>query len=99
SAPPPNQFARSGRSHKARTSSQLLPPSSDRNSPPGNVPTHSRPGWSAPPYSSAQMSLSVAGVGGLPSPVATVASAGYAGDARSSHVAPASGENFSFTPK
>src|SRR5579871_2835887 len=73
SSPPPNQPARSGRSHSPRTRSQLLPPSVERNSPPGAVPAHSPP---APSGSSAQMILSVAGAGGLPSPVAMVVPSG-----------------------
>ena len=42
----PNQPVRVGSCHSDVTSCQLLPPSADRNSPPGSVPAHSVP-WAA----------------------------------------------------
>ena len=52
---PPAQRWRSGWSQRPRTSSQLAPRSSERNSPPGSVPHHNTPGSFAPPASSAHM--------------------------------------------
>ena len=48
-------LARSGRSHSARLSTHVSPPSPERKSPPGIVPAHKTPGSSGPPVSSDQI--------------------------------------------
>ena len=76
---------------RPRTSAQLLPRSSDVNSPPGIVPAHSR----LPSDSSAQSCTSFHGVLSFES----AGCGGYSGAATSSPVLPSSALRCSFTPK
>lgn len=46
--PPGSHFSRVGWSHSDRISSNVSPPSVDRNRPPGSVPAYTTPGASAP---------------------------------------------------
>src|SRR5258708_5985520 len=90
---------RSGRSHRSLTICQLAPRSPERNRPPGIVPAQSTPGSFAPPATSSHSSCSFAGAGSLPSPVAILSSAEYAGTATSCQDLPRSSERCSLTPK
>ena len=69
----PNHCRRSGICQSGSFSDHDSPPSSERNSPPGIVPAHSRPG--TPPGSSAQILPSDQGWGSSP------ASSGFGGNA------------------
>src|SRR3954464_13920624 len=98
SAPPPNHSRRLGCSQSDRTRCQDVPPSSERNRPPGIVPHQSPPRSSSPPASSAHTRSTVQGIG-LPPAGSTSwypsGLGGKAGDSDSFQVAPPSSDRCS----
>ena len=89
----PNHCRRSGRRHSVSFSAQVSPLSSERNSPPGIVPAHRRPG--TPPLSMTQILPSDHGCG------SSQASSGFGGKdgAASSRHPEAPSRRHSFAPK